>query len=504
MNRKIQRALISVYHKQGLESLLRKLHKFGVELYSTGGTYEYILSLGLPASTVESLTGFPAILGGRVKTLHPAVFGGILGRSGHPADQQELRTHGIPVFDLVVVDLYPFEKTIAETTDEQTLIEKIDIGGISLIRAAAKNFHDVLVVPAAEYYAELEMLLDQSEGSTTYDQRRRFAAYAFGVSSRYDSAIYGWVAGGQHGLRLAIEGTEPLRYGENPHQQGAFYGKLNEVFEQLSGKALSYNNILDLDAGLGLIAEFQEPAFAILKHNNACGLACRHTMAEAYKAALAGDPLSAFGGVLVANRPIDAETAAAMHELFFEVVAAPHYVESALNLLRQKKNRIILRTKAAVFPQKLFRSALNGILAQDRDLHRASQQGWNVVTLKAPDEKQVADLLFAAKAVKHARSNAIVLARNGQLLGQGAGHTSRVDAVRHAITKALENGFDLKGAVMASDAFFPFADSVEMAASHGISAVIQPGGSVRDQESVEACNRLGISMVFTGLRHFKH
>jgi phosphoribosylaminoimidazolecarboxamide formyltransferase/IMP cyclohydrolase len=504
MNKKIRRALISVYHKQGLESILFKLHNLGVSLYSTGGTYDYILSLGLPATTVESLTDYPAILGGRVKTLHPAVFGGILGRSDNPSDQQELEKYNISSFDLVLVDLYPFEQTLDATTDVATIIEKIDIGGISLIRAAAKNYNDVLIVPAADYYSAFETLLDQGQGNTTPDDRRRFAAYGFGVSSRYDAAIYGWMSEGQGDLRLATRGHSPLRYGENPHQQGVFHGNLNEVFEQLSGKALSYNNILDLESGLGLIAEYDEPAFAILKHNNACGLACRKSMAEAYRAALAGDPLSAFGGVLVANRTIDAEAAEAMQGLFFEVIAAPGYDETALATLTQKKNRIILRTKVTVFPAKLYRSALNGLLVQDRDMENAAHGQLNIVTLKAPDERETRDLLFAEKAVKHARSNAIVLVKNNQLLGSGAGHTSRVDAVRHAITKAVENGFGLKGAVMASDAFFPFADSVNMAAEHGISAVIQPGGSVRDQDSVEACNKLGISMVFTGLRHFKH
>jgi phosphoribosylaminoimidazolecarboxamide formyltransferase/IMP cyclohydrolase len=504
MNRKIRSALVSVYHKQGLESLLVKLHELGVKLFSTGGTYDYIQSLGLPVTSIESLTGYPAILGGRVKTLHPAVFGGILGRSDNSTDQNELTQFNIHPFDLVLVDLYPFEETVANTTNTNAIIEKIDIGGISLIRAAAKNYNDVLVVPAAEHYTELETLLDEGRGITTLADRKRFAVYAFGVSSRYESAIYTWLSEGKGELRLASHSSLALRYGENPHQSGAFYGKLDEVFDQLSGKALSYNNILDLDAGLGLITEFHEPAFAILKHNNACGLASRDTMEEAYRAALSGDPLSAFGGVLVANRPIDITAAEAMHDLFFEVLAAPDYDESALSVLTQKKNRIILRTKAAVFPGMLYRSALNGMLAQERDMQITTAANFSVVTHKAPDNRETDDLLFAAKAVKHARSNAIVLVRNKQLLGLGAGHTSRVDAVRHAIAKAVENGFNLKGAVLASDAFFPFADSVQMAAEHGISAVLQPGGSVRDQDSVEACNKLGISMVFTGLRHFKH
>lgn len=504
MNRKIRNALVSVYHKHGLENVLLRLHELGVRLFSTGGTYDYIIRLGLPATTVESLTDYPAILGGRVKTLHPAVFGGILCRSCNSADQSELEKFDINPFDLVLVDLYPFEETIAGTTDTTAIIEKIDIGGISLIRAAAKNYNDVLVVPAADYYHEFETLLINGQGITTLSERKRFAAYGFGVSSRYDAAIYNWISEGRGELRLAAHANTPLRYGENPHQQGAFYGKLNEVFEQLSGKPLSYNNILDLDAGLELISEFDQPAFAILKHNNACGLACRDSMAEAYRAAFSGDPLSAFGGVLVANRPIDTAAAQAMQDLFFEVLAAPDYDESALTILTQKKNRIILRTRASIFSGKLFRSALNGLLCQDRDVHITSAGQYNVVTSKAPDEREAEDLIFAAKAVKHARSNAIVLVRNNQLLGSGAGHTSRVDAVRHAINKAVENGFDLNGAVMASDAFFPFADSVQMAAEHGISAVIQPGGSLRDQDSVEACNKLGISMVLIGLRHFKH
>ncbi|HMM11647.1 MAG TPA: bifunctional phosphoribosylaminoimidazolecarboxamide formyltransferase/IMP cyclohydrolase [Bacteroidales bacterium] len=504
MNKKIRSALISVYHKQGLESLLLKLHDLGVQLISTGGTYDYIRSLGLPALTVESLTDYPAILGGRVKTLHPAVFGGILARSDNPQDQNEINRHGINPIDLVLVDLYPFEETLQNTTEESDIIEKIDIGGISLIRAAAKNYKDVLVVPAAGYYSEFEALLSEENGTTTLADRKRFASYAFEVSSRYDAAIYGWMSENSGNLRLVTQGRTPLRYGENPHQQGAFHGRLDQVFEQLSGKAVSYNNILDLDAGLGLIAEFDEPALAILKHNNACGLACRPTMAEAYQAALACDPLSAFGGVLVANRSIDADAAQAMHELFFEVLAAPDFSENALSILKQKKNRIILQYRAAVFPTKVYRSALNGLLEQDRDNRSASAAQFNVVTQKAPDERETSDLVFAAKAVKHARSNAIVLARDGQLLGSGAGHTSRVDALRHAISKAVENGFELHGAVLASDAFFPFSDSIELAAQYGISAVVQPGGSLRDQDSIDACNQNGISMVFTGLRHFKH
>lgn len=503
MLKKIQTALISVYYKEGLDLIVQKLNEHDVKIFSTGGTFDFISGLGIPVEAVETLTGYPSILGGRVKTLHPKVFGGILGRGNNPSDVAEMENYAIPAFDLVIVDLYPFEETVNKTMDEQLIIEKIDIGGISLIRAGAKNHQDVCIVPSVTYYNELLELL-QKGPYTSLEDRRRFAAYAFGVSSHYDAAIYNWFTGGQQQLRLSGNNAQPLRYGENPHQKGIFYGNLDEVFEKLHGKDLSYNNLLDLDAGLHLIAEFEEPSFAILKHNNACGLASRDTMREAYLAALAGDPVSAFGGVLVANRKLDEATATLVNELFFEVIIAPDYEENALQLLYSRKNRIILQLRTGVFPKTQYKTLLNGLLSQEKDVQTEQAADMRVVTQKAPTAAETDDLVFANKIVKHTRSNAIVLVKNKQLAGSGIGQTSRVDALKQAVAKAKEFGFDLNGAVMASDAFFPFADSVEIASQAGITAVVQPGGSVRDNDTINFCNSAGLSMVFTGIRHFKH
>ena len=504
--KKIKSALISVFYKDGLEDIVKALDRQGVTIYSTGGTQKFIQELGIEPVAVESLTGYPSILGGRVKTLHPKVFGGILSRRDMFSDGEQLAQYEIPEIDLVIVDLYPFEATVASGAPEQDIIEKIDIGGISLIRAAAKNFKDVVIVPAVNHYAEFLQLYTEQDGATTLEQRRRFAAYAFNVSSHYDTAIFNYFNQQEQLPVFKLSGRQanPLRYGENPHQKGTFYGNLDAMFEKLHGKELSYNNLLDLDAGLNLIREFDEPTFAILKHNNPCGIACRKTVKEAYLAALAGDPVSAFGGVLVCNRPIDLEAAEEINKLFIEVIVAPKYEDGVLDLLFSKKNRVVLRLKAD--PYKLFtvKTALNGYLVQDRDLHTETAEDFKVITTKAPTADEVEDMIFANKIVKHSRSNAIVLANGKQLFASGIGQTSRVDALRQAIEKACSFDFDLKGAVLASDAFFPFKDCVELAHEAGITAIVQPGGSVRDQESIDCCNENGISMVFTGFRHFRH
>lgn len=504
--KKIKTALISVFYKTGIDTIVSLLKQNDVQIYSTGGTFEYIKAIDPTVKTVESLTGYPSILGGRVKTLHPQVMGGILGRRALESDQEEMAQYNIPSIDLVIVDLYPFEETVAHTDDKDAIIEKIDIGGISLIRAGAKNFNDVLIVPSQRYYGELIELLKKQDGETSLDDRLRFAGYAFGVSSHYDSAIYRWFANGDSTPQLRICEDEglALRYGENPHQKGTFYGDLDAMFEKLHGKELSYNNLLDLDAGLNLIREFDEPTFAILKHNNPCGTACRHTVKEAYLDALAGDPVSAFGGVLVCNRPIDMEAAHDINKLFIEVIVAPGYEDGVLDLLFSKKNRVILRLKTDQYAQQTVKSALNGFLVQDRDLHTETPADFQVITTQAPTEAEIQDLVFANKIVKHSRSNAIVLAKGKQLYASGIGQTSRVDALKQAIEKARSFNFDLKGAVLASDAFFPFKDCIELAHEAGISAIVQPGGSVRDQESIDCCNENGISMVFTGIRHFRH
>ncbi len=504
--KKIKTALISVFYKNGIDSIARLLRENGVQIYSTGGTYEYLRSIDPGVKTVESLTGYPSILGGRVKTLHPKVFGGILGRTQLASDQQEMAQYEIPAFDLVIVDLYPFEETVASTDDADAIIEKIDIGGISLIRAGAKNFNDVLIVPSKDHYAELTHLLETQQGATSLDDRRRFAGYAFAVSAHYDTAIHQWFTRDNTPQPLDIHETNgtPLRYGENPHQKGLFYGDLDALFEKLHGKELSYNNLLDLEAGLSLLREFDTPTFAILKHNNPCGIASRPTVKEAYLAALAGDPVSAFGGVLVCNRPIDLDAAEEINKLFIEVIVAPAYEDGVLDLLFTKKNRVVLRLKNDLYPTTMVKTALNGYLVEERDLHTESLDDFKVVTKTAPSRAEVRDLIFANKVVKHSRSNAITLAKDGQLCASGIGQTSRVDALRQAIEKAHTFGFDLHGAVLASDAFFPFDDCVRLAHEAGITAIIQPGGSVRDQDSIDCCDQFDISMAFTGYRHFKH
>ncbi len=480
------------------------LDNFSVELISTGGTFDFISGLNINVKTVESLTSYPSILGGRVKTLHPKVFGGILGRRELEADRAHFAKYDIPEIDLVIVDLYPFEETLASTNDEAEIIEKIDIGGISLIRAAAKNFRDVLIVPSMDHYTELLSLLKDKEGFTELEDRKRFAAYAFNVSSHYDTAIFNFFDGGKNAFKLSFNEANTLRYGENPHQQGVFYGKPGQVFEQLHGKAISYNNLGDLDAAIGLIDEFSETTFAILKHNNACGIASRPELINAWKDALAGDPVSAFGGVLITNEIIDEATAEEINKLFFEIILAPDYNNDAFTILKTKKNRIILKRKAGELPEKVFRSLLNGVIVQDKDTRTEGPGDFKVMTKHVPAGGENEDLLFANKVVKHTKSNAIVLAKNKQLIASGVGQTSRVDALKQAIAKAAEFGFDLNASVMASDAFFPFADSVEIADKAGITAVIQPGGSIRDQDSIDYCNKHDIAMVFTGIRHFKH
>lgn len=503
--KKIKNALISVYYKNGLEEVLEKLKEHGIQIFSTGGTYKFIKEKGFDARTIESVTSYPSILGGRVKTLHPKVFGGILARREDLGDQRQVEEYQIPLFDLVIVDLYPFEETIKNTSDETEIVEKIDIGGISLIRAAAKNFKDVLVVPSSSMYGELIELLDRDRGTTTLEDRKYFAAEAFNISSHYDTLIFNWINPGNiHTFKQSFTQPHELRYGENPHQKGIFYGDLDEIFEQLHGKAISYNNLLDLDAAMHLINDFEETTFAIIKHNNACGLASRENLTDAWKDALAGDPVSAFGGVLVTNRKIDEETAAEINKIFFEIIIAPDYDKKALEILETKKNRIILKKKSYQFPEFQYRSLLNGVLTQDKDLITETPADLKTVTKKSPSDKETEDLLFANKIVKHTKSNTIVLAKNKQLVGSGTGQTSRVDALRQAIDKARAFKLELDGAVMASDAFFPFADSVEIADKAGIKAVVQPGGSIRDADSVAYCDSHDIAMVFTGRRHFKH
>ena len=487
---------------------MRKLHALGITLYSTGGTESFIRELGIPVVAVESLTGYPSILGGRVKTLHPKIFGGILGRRELEADRTQMEAYEIPSLDIVLVDLYPFEKTVASGASEQDIIEKIDIGGISLIRAAAKNFRDVLCVASREDYAPLLEVLEKGGGTTTLEERQAFAANAFQVSSHYDTAIFNYFnrKAGRPALKVSEPAGRVLRYGENPHQQGMFYGDFEALFDQLHGKELSYNNLLDIDAAVNLMEEFRgdDPTFAILKHNNACGVATRPTLAEAYRDALAGDPVSAFGGILICNRPMDAATAALVNDLFCEVVIAPGYDPSALELLQGKKNRILLVQKPLALPESQVRTCLNGLLWQEKDLKTDARGDLQLVTTSPPSESEIEDLLFASRICKHTKSNTIVLAKGKQLCASGTGQTSRVDALNQAIHKAKSFDFELKGAVMASDAFFPFPDCVEIAGKEGIRAVIQPGGSIKDQLSIDYCNEHGIAMVMTGTRHFKH
>lgn len=502
----IKSALVSVYYKDNLEPIIRKLHSLNVALYSTGGTLTFIEKLGIPVVAVDSVTGYPEIFGGRVKTLHPAIFGGILNRRANTGDQKEKAQHKIPDLDLVIVDLYPFEETVASGAAEQDIIEKIDIGGISLIRAAAKNFNDVVIVSSRSDYPTLQNLLDKGNGSTTLEERRNLAAKAFATSSHYDSAIFNFFNQKEQlpQFKQSIQTAHVLRYGENPHQKGTFYGKLDALFTKLNGKELSYNNLLDVDAAVNLMSDFTEPTFAILKHNNACGVASRTTIKEAYVDALAGDPVSAFGGILIANREIDLATATEVNKLFCEVVIAPAYSDDAVALLKSKANRIILVQNPVPMGTASFRTLLNGVIEQDKDLRTEIASDLKTVTVATPSEKEISDLLFANKLVKHTKSNTIVLAKNGQLLASGSGQTSRVDALRQAIAKAQSFNFDLKGAVMASDAFFPFPDCVEIAHNAGITAVVQPGGSIKDKESIDYCNSTGMSMVMTGTRHFKH
>jgi phosphoribosylaminoimidazolecarboxamide formyltransferase/IMP cyclohydrolase len=502
----IQSALISVFDKTGLEPIVRQLHKQNATIYSTGGTEDFIKNLGIPVVAVEDVTSYPSILGGRVKTLHPKIFGGILNRQDNESDVAQMTEFDIPQIDLVIVDLYPFEKTVASGASEADIIEKIDIGGISLIRAAAKNFKDTVIVPSVEEYELLLDMITTGNGATTLEQRKYLATRAFHVSSHYDSAIFNYFNTEDTYYKASISKGQVLRYGENPHQKGFFFGDFDSMFTKLHGKELSYNNLLDVDAAVNLILEFKDdaPTFAILKHNNACGLATKSTMKEAYLTALAGDPTSAFGGVLIANDTIDTATANEINSLFCEVVIAPSYDTEALHILQEKKNRIILTLNEVPLPQRQVRSCLNGLLIQDRNTITDNKEGLKNVTLTAPTEQEINDLIFASKICKNTKSNTIVLAKNGQLIASGTGQTSRVDALKQAIEKANAFGFDLKGAVMASDAFFPFPDCVAIAHEAGITAVIQPGGSIKDELSINYCNENKVAMVFTGIRHFKH
>ena len=517
---KIKNALISVYYKDNLEDLIRQLHADGVTFYSTGGTEKFIRDLGIDVIAVEDLTGYPSILGGRVKTLHPKVFGGILNRRENIEDKSQIEQYKIPEIDLVIVDLYPFEETVkkvlsnSEATNqgsggnpgEADIIEKIDIGGISLIRAAAKNYNDVVVIASKNDYKTLSDILMENGGYTVLSQRKAFARQAFNITSHYDTAIFKYF--NQEDplsvFKFSEQNVSSLRYGENPHQSGVFYGDLTEMFDKLNGKELSYNNLVDIDAAVALSDEFEEPTFAILKHTNACGIASRDSILEAWDSALACDPVSAFGGVLISNREIDSATANEINKLFFEVLIAPSYNENALKTLSTKKNRIILKRKEVQLPPKQFKTLLNGIIEQDKDLQIESTEQMLVVTERKPDEPQLKDLSFANKIVKHTKSNTIVLAKNGCLIASGVGQTSRVDALQQAIVKAKAFHFNLQGSVMASDAFFPFPDCVSIAAEAGIVMVLQPGGSIKDQESIDMANKKGIGMVITGVRHFKH
>lgn len=505
----IKSALISVYDKTGLEPIIHRLNELGVTIYSTGGTQAFVEELGVAVERVEDLTSYPSILGGRVKTLHPKVFGGILNRRNHSEDQGQIAAYEIPEIDLVIVDLYPFEATVASGASHEDIIEKIDIGGISLIRAAAKNYEDVVIIPSqAQYEPFLAILNATVDGATTLEQRKSFSRDAFQVSSHYDTQIFRYFNQEEPKeiFKQSITQSQVLRYGENPHQKGIFHGDLDQMFTKLHGKELSYNNLLDIDAAVNLMSEFKTdgPTFAILKHNNACGVATRSTVKEAYEAALAGDPVSAFGGILISNTTIDLATATIMNELFCEVVIAPGYEDAALELLQSKKNRVILVQKDIELPKRQFRTILNGVLEQDKDLITETVSDFKTITKAEPTEQEKQDFIFANKLVKHTKSNTIILAKDGQLLASGTGQTSRVDALRQAIHKAQSFGFELKGSVMASDAFFPFPDCVEIADQAGIKAVIQPGGSIKDDLSIQYCDAHGMSMVMTGNRHFKH
>lgn len=503
--RKIKSALISVYHKERVDEIVSKLQAIDAKIYSTGGTKSFIEGLGAEVTAVETLTSYPSILGGRVKTLHPKVFGGILARRENEGDQEQLKQYEIPEIDLVIVDLYPFEATVASGASEEDIIEKIDIGGIALIRGAAKNYNDVIIVSSQNQYDDLLTLLDEKNGESSLADRREFARKAFATSSHYDSAIFNYFNGDRKdNFRLTYDKCESLRYGENPHQQGVFFGDFDSMFDKLGGKEISYNNLLDIDAAINLIDEFTETTVAILKHNNACGCASRSTLLEAWKDALSGDPVSAFGGIIIMNKELDTQTAAEIGKMFFEVIIAPSYTEEALDILTVKKNRIILVRKPFEKGKTQFRSVLNGMLLQDRDLKHETPEDLKPVTKLVPTADQVDDLLFANRLVKQSKSNTIVLAKNRQLLASGVGETSRVDALKHAIEKAESFGFDLTGAVMSSDAYFPFADCVEIANGVGIKCVIHPGGSIRDNDSIVYCDEHQMAMVATGFRHFKH
>ena len=502
----IKSALISVFHKDGLESIVKKLNDLNVTIYSTGGTEKFIKNLGINVLPVDEVTSYPSILGGRVKTLHPKIFGGILNRQDNESDVSELAEYNIPQIDLVIVDLYPFEKTVVSGAADQDIIEKIDIGGISLIRASAKNFKDTFTVSSMEQYDEFLNIISQNNGTTSIEQRKKFAAKSFNISSHYDTAIFNYFNEDEVVFKASETISKTLRYGENPHQKGYFFGDLDAMFDKLHGKELSYNNLLDVDAAVNLMNEFldEQPTFAVLKHNNACGFAQRDNIKQAYLDALAGDSVSAFGGVLISNTEIDASTAEEIHKLFCEVVIAPSFTEKALSILKGKKNRVLLIQKSSILPNQNVRTALNGLLVQDKDSKTDNLEGLNYVTKTKPSDKELKDLLFASKICKHTKSNTIVFTKNNQLLASGTGQTSRVDALRQAIEKATSFGFDLTGAVMASDAFFPFPDCVEIAEKAGIKSVIQPGGSIKDQLSIDYCNEHNVSMVLTGTRHFKH
>lgn len=503
---KIKNALVSVYYKDNLAPLIQLLNKYGVTFYSTGGTEAFIRDLDIPVERVEDLTGYPSILGGRVKTLHPNVFGGILSRRPLADDKAQLETYNIPEIDLVIVDLYPFEETVASGASEQDIIEKIDIGGISLIRAAAKNFNDVVIISSKNDYTELEEILAAQDGATSLEQRKSFAKRAFNTSSHYDTAIFNYFNQEEplNVFKQSEQDAQVLRYGENPHQNGVFFGNLDAMFDKLNGKELSYNNLVDVDAAVAIIDEFTEPTFAILKHTNACGVASRPDVKDAWLAALSCDPVSAFGGVLITNREVDQETATEINNLFFEVLIAPSYSAEALEVLTAKKNRIILRRKEVKLPSQQFKTLLNGVIMQDKDSTIEGPEQMTAVTEVKPNEAQLQDLYFANKIVKHTKSNTIVFAKDNTLIASGVGQTSRVDALKQAIEKATAFGFDVKGSSMASDAFFPFPDCVEIAGDAGVAAVLQPGGSIKDQLSIDMANEKGVAMVTTGVRHFKH
>lgn len=501
----IKTALISVFDKEGIDEIVKALSSNNIKIISTGGTKTFIEKLGIEVTSVEELTNYPAILGGRVKTLHPIIFGGILSRRDNSNDISQVEEYNIKDIDLIIVDLYPFEQTVAKSSDESEIIEKIDIGGISLIRAAAKNFEDVIVVPSKKHYSEFLDILKNQNNVTTIEQRKQFAKYAFAVSSNYDSSIYNYFSNDLfENIRMSVSNSIPLRYGENPHQKGKYFGDFNEIFEQINGKQVSYNNLLDVSSAVDIISEFNEMTVAILKHTNACGLASRSTLLQSWKDALAADPLSAFGGIIVTNTEMNLETAKEINKIFYEVVIAPSYSEEALEILTSNKNRIVLIQKQKVKPQIQIRTALNGILAQEKDTKIVSIIDFKYVTKRRPTKSEIEDLIFANKIVKNSKSNSIVLVKNKQLLGSGVGQTSRVDALKNAIEKAHSFNLDLKGGVMSSDAFFPFADSVEIAFNEGITAVIEPGGSIKDKDSIEFCDKNDMAMVFTGFRHFKH